>query len=97
MIHDLLHDLKVEPTRDESARQEFVSCLRGYILVDMATTMNRRYEEKVAPRFEREHKRTPDNGPEVHKAMKSDLYFKFYSSVRFNAQEMVWRSVIPAI
>ena len=29
--------------------------------------------------------------------MKSDLYFKFYSSVRFNAQEMVWRSVIPAI
>jgi ubiquinone/menaquinone biosynthesis C-methylase UbiE len=29
--------------------------------------------------------------------MKSDLYFKFYSSVRYNAQEMVWRSVIPAV
>jgi ubiquinone/menaquinone biosynthesis C-methylase UbiE len=97
MIHDLLHDLKVEPTRDESARQEFVSCLRGYILVDMATTMNRRYTNKVAPHFEREHARLPDGGPEVHKAMKSDLYFKFYSSIRFNAQEMVWRSVIPVV
>jgi ubiquinone/menaquinone biosynthesis C-methylase UbiE len=97
MINDLLHDLKVEPTRDESARQEFVSCLRGYILVDMATTMNRRYEEKVAPQFERENKRPPEDGPEVHKAMKSDPYFRFYSSIRFNAQEMVWRSVIPAV
>ena len=86
MIHELLHSLKVEPTRDESARQEFVSCLRGYIPVDMATTMNRRFEEKVAPQFERDNKRPPDDGPEVHKAMKSDLYFKFYSSRRFNAQ-----------
>jgi ubiquinone/menaquinone biosynthesis C-methylase UbiE len=97
MIQDLLHGMTVEPTRDESARQEFVSCLRGYILVDMATTMNRRYEEKVAPHFESEHKRLPDNGPEVHRAMKSDVYFKFYSSIRYNAQEMVWRSVIPAV
>jgi ubiquinone/menaquinone biosynthesis C-methylase UbiE len=97
MIQDLLHGLKIDATRDECSRQEFVSALRGYILVDMATTMNRRYEEKVAPDFEREHKRLPDNGPEVHKAMKSDLYFKFYSSVRVNAQEMVWRSVIPVV
>ena len=97
MIQNLMHDLQIEPTRDESARQEFVSCLRGYILVDMATTMNRRYEEKVAPRFEREHKRLPDDGPEVHRAMKNDLYFKFYSSVRYNTQEMVWRSVVPVV
>ena len=65
MIQDLLHDLKIDATRDECARQEFVSCLRGYILVDMATTMNRRYREKVAPHFEREHMRLPDDGPEV--------------------------------
>ena len=97
MIQDLLHSLKVKSTRDESARQEFVSCLRGYILVDMATTMNRRYEENIAPRFEREHDRLPEDGSEVHKALKNDLYFKFYSSVRFNAQEMVWRSIVPVI
>ncbi len=97
MIQNLLHGLKIEPTHDESARQEFVSCLRGYILVDMATTMNRRYEEIVAPRFERENKRLPCDGPEAHRAMKGDLYFKFYSSVRYNAQEMVWRSVIPVV
>lgn len=97
MIEDLLHDLKVVPTRDEKARQEFVSCLRGYILVDMATTMNNRYQEKISPHFEWENGRPLKDGPEVHRAMKSDTYFKFYSSIRYNAQEMVWASVIPSV
>lgn len=97
MIKSLLHDLSVSPSRDEKSRQEFVSSLRGHILVNMATSMNRRYEEKVAPKFIKDNGRPPKDGPEVHKAMKSDTYFKFYSSVRYNAQEMVWRSVIPAV
>ena len=97
MIHELMHSLKVKPSCDENARQEFVSCLRGYILVDMATTMNRHYEKEVAPQFEREHKRPPEDGVEVHQAMKSALYFKFYSSIRCNTQEMVWRSVVPVV
>ena len=97
MIQNLLHDLKLEPSRDEMARQEFVSCLRGYILVDMAATMNNQFVNNVAPRFEQEHHRVPENGPEVHRAMKDDLSFKFYSSIRCNAQEMVWRSVIPVV
>lgn len=97
MINDLLHSMKVRPQRDESARQEFVSCLRGYLLVDMAQNMSTRYENQVAPAFEREHGRLPADGHEVHAAMKQDTYFKFYSSVRCNAQEMVWQSVIPAV
>jgi ubiquinone/menaquinone biosynthesis C-methylase UbiE len=97
MIHNLLHDLKIDPSRDEKARQEFVSCLRGYILVDMATAMSERFEQKVAPLFEQQNGRAPTDGSEVHRAMKDDLCFKFYSSIRYNAQEMVWRSVIPVV
>lgn len=97
MINDLQHDLNISRTRDETSRQELISCLRGYLLNDMAAGMQRSYEEKVEPRFERENKRAPANGPEVHKAMKDDLAFKFYSSVRYNAQEMVWQSVIPVV
>jgi SAM-dependent methyltransferase len=97
MIKPLLHDLTVNPSRDEKSRQEFVSSLRGHILVDMATSMNQRFDEKISPQFSREHKRPPKDGPEVHRLMKNDQYFKFYSSVRYNTQEMVWRSVIPAV
>ena len=97
MIRDLQHQLKLSPSRDEKSRQEFISTLRGYVLMDMAAGMNERYENEVKPEFEKEHGRVPNDGPEVHRALKSHGYFKFYSSIRYNAQEMVWRSVIPAV
>lgn len=97
MISNLAHSLQLEPTRDELARQEFVSCLRSYILVDMAQNMSGYYETKVAPEFETEHGREPKDGSEVHRLIKDHDYFKYYSSIRCNAQEMVWRSVIPIV
>ena len=93
MIQDLLHPLKVKPTRDERSRQEFISSIRSHVLIDMATTMNRRFSEKVNPGFVAKNGREPIDGNEVHQAMKDELYFKFYSSIRYNAQEMVWRSI----
>ena len=94
---ELAHDLKPEAPLDTRARQDFVSSLRGFILNDMANGMQARYRSVVAPRFERQMGRPPCNQDEVHDAMRQDLYFKFYSSVRYNAQEMVWRSVIPVV
>lgn len=95
MSLELRHPLKVSPTRDTAARQSFVSALRGYILNDMANAMRGAYESEVAPAFTRQHGRQPQDEDEVHGAMLSNTCFKFYSSIRCNAQEMVWRSVIP--
>jgi len=94
---ELNHELKIPLDRDAAARQDFVSQLRGYILNDMAAAMRSSYETSVAPAFEREHGRPPATQDEVHDAMRSNTYFKFYSSVRYNAQEMVWRSVMPGV
>ncbi len=94
---ELNHDLKLDVPRDVAARQDFVSALRGYLLNDMAANMRRSYEQGVAPAFERQHGRPPQTQDEVHDAMRSNAYFKFYSSVRYNAQEMVWNSVIPSV
>jgi SAM-dependent methyltransferase len=94
---ELNHELKIALDRDASARQDFVSQLRGYILNDMAAAMRRSYQETVAPAFEREHGRPPATQDEVHDAMRANTHFKFYSSVRYNAQEMVWRSVMPSV
>jgi ubiquinone/menaquinone biosynthesis C-methylase UbiE len=97
MPMELLHELKVPHNQDTRARQDFVSTLRGYILNDMAAGMKSRYRESVEPALTSQLGRAPATQDEVHAAMKGDLFFKFYSAVRYNAQEMVWRSVIPGI
>jgi len=95
MSLELRHPLKIAPPRDTAARQAFVSALRGYILNDLAGELRSAYISEVAPQFERGHGRPPESEDEVHRAMISNTCFKFYSSIRYNAQEMVWRSVIP--
>ncbi|MFK8051454.1 MAG: methyltransferase domain-containing protein [Woeseiaceae bacterium] len=97
MIRDIPHKMTIDMTRDERARRDFVSSLRGHVLVDMADSMHQQYHEEIAPQHEREHGKKPESGPEVHKLMKEQDYFRFYSSIRYNAQEMVWRSVIPPV
>jgi ubiquinone/menaquinone biosynthesis C-methylase UbiE len=97
MLKDLSHDLALSPTRDERTRQEFVASLRHYVLDDMAATMRRRYDDRVAPGFARTHGQAPGSGEQVHAAMRPDPYFQFYSALRYNAQEMVFRSVIPMV
>ncbi|NDB15340.1 MAG: hypothetical protein EB018_00435, partial [Gammaproteobacteria bacterium] len=87
---ELKHELKLSKTRDEKARMNFVSGLRAHVLNDMATGMRAVYEGSVEPGFRRSAGRAPKNGPEVHKAIKPNEYFKFYSSLRVTAQDMVW-------
>ena len=91
------HDLKVSHTKDESSRQQFVQGMRSYVLNDLAGYMRTIWDRKVEPAFEKANGRSPKDGPEIHKTFKPETIFKFYSSIRCNTQEMVWRSVMPAI
>lgn len=93
MPQPLLHDLYVRGTRRQSAQQDFVSGLRAYVLNDMANTMKSRFENKIEPDLRKSGQGAPENGVDVHRAMKPDNYFKFYSSMRYCAQEMVWRTI----
>lgn len=92
-----MHELQraFTTTRDAGARQAFISELRRYILDDIAGAMRRSYDSGIAPAFERAHGYPPRTQDQVHAAMRNDTCFKFYSSIRYNAQEMVWRSVVP--
>jgi SAM-dependent methyltransferase len=87
------HELGLPRTLDEAARHQFVSALRGFILNDMAADMRTVYEKEVKPAAVREKGREPATSSEVHKAIRGHNTFKFYSSLRVNAQEMVWDSV----
>lgn len=97
MIRKLAHDLRVPFTRDERSRQLFVAGLRAHVLEHMADAMRRRYVAAVEPEFMRSQGRAPADGTEVHRAMQEEACFRFYSGIRHAAQEMVHRSVIPAV
>ncbi len=94
---ELQHDLKLAKTRDEKARMNFVSGLRSYVLNDMASGMRAVFDAEVEPAFRRSRKRGPKDGPEVHAAIKPNEYFRFYSTLRVTAQDMVWQSVFPPL
>lgn len=97
MIKDIQHDMRVASTKDDRSRQRFVAAIRSHVLGPMAESMRKRYHEQVAPAYARKHGHEPESGAEVHDAMQADDYFRFYSSVRYNAQEMCFQSVIPMI
>ncbi len=55
------------------------------------------YEESAEPAYKREHGRSPETGQEISKAIEKNLYFRTYSSVRYNAQEMLSLSKQAAV
>jgi ubiquinone/menaquinone biosynthesis C-methylase UbiE len=93
----LSHDLAVSSTRDETARQEFATGMRRYVLGNLAGHMRTVYDRRVRPAYEKSKGQIPAAGPEIHAAMRSESVFKFYSSIRNGTQELVWRSVLPSI
>ncbi len=94
---ELKHDLKLRKSRQEKGRMNFVSGLRSHVLMDMAGGMRQVWDAQVEPAVTRQLGRKPKDGPEVHRAIKSNEYFKFYSSLRVTTQDMVWQSVLPVL
>src|SRR5437762_2591040 len=97
MSESVDHALKLDHSRDELARQHFVSGMRAYVLNDLAGDLRTVYQQKVEPSFERTQGRKPKDGPEVHKAIRGETMFKYYSALRCNTQAMCFRSVMPAV
>jgi len=93
----LHHSLEIAKASDNRARERFASSLRGYILNTMANQMREDYEQNVAPALDQAGQPLPEDGVGVHRLMRDRTAFRFYSSLRCTAQEMVWNSVIDSI
>ena len=59
------HGLDIPKSRDERARERFVSSLRAHVLTDVAASMQQAWENDVLPAFRAEHDRDPANAEEV--------------------------------
>lgn len=85
------------PTHDERARQNFVSVLRNHAKSTMRDQMLETYNARLRPDYVARHGHEPVDGAEIERLMADDLYYKVYSSVRYNAQQMMYLSTLGPI
>jgi SAM-dependent methyltransferase len=90
-------DSLLKPTHDEFARQRAIAVLHSHAMLNLRFDVRKTLETNAAPKFEREHGHAPRDGREIAEALKDDHFFKFYSTIRYNAQEMGPMSRQPAV
>ncbi len=93
----LQHDMRPTPTPDEAARARFVSGLRSFVLNDLAADLKSAYDRRAAPAYAAQHGAEPATSDEAHHALKGDVAFATYSTLRVAAQKMVWGSVAEGV
>lgn len=80
------------PTLEESGRQRFCSALRRFAIQDMPERLRADFEERVRPMHEARGDRFDDD-ESIDSAMRDEASYRFYSTLRYNAQEMCFQSV----
>ncbi len=81
-------DSLLAPTHDEYARQRAVAVLHSHALLNLRFEVARTYERNIKPGIEKAKGSVPRHGRDIARAIKDDHFFKFYSAIRYNAQEM---------
>ncbi len=84
-------------THDEYVRTRYIATLHNHMMMNVRYSVRNTYEESIEPAFRRAHGRSPETGQEISKAIKDNLYYRSYSSVRYNAQEMLSQSKQAAV
>jgi len=79
-------------TLDERGRQRFASALRRFAIQDMPERVRIDFEERVKPAAEAKG-RCFDDAKAIDAAMEREDSYRFYSTLRYNAQEMCFLSV----
>ncbi|WP_342806201.1 class I SAM-dependent methyltransferase [Alteromonas sp. M12] len=91
------HPMLVVGDADDRARQEFVKSLKGYIQQDILPLVQNTYQTRATAKFNKTHKRDPQDFKEARQAFADDPIFKTYLSVNRSSQELQWFSVIDGI
>ena len=80
------------PSHDERARQGFVSMLRKHAIIDMRRAVAEDYARRIEPRVGAKVRGSGD-WRVIEEAMQPEMSHRFYSAMRYNAQEMCYLSV----
>ena len=81
-------DSLLRPTADEYARTRAIAAMHTHAMLNLRFDACEVFDSVVTPQFEAEHGRKPEDSMEILRALGETPYFKFYSAIRYNAQEM---------
>ena len=84
------------PTSDEIGRQRFASALRRHAIQEMAGAVERDFTDRVKAPAAAKGADFSD-WRAIERAMEREPSYRFYSSIRYNAQEMCFQSVQPQV
>ena len=87
------HGILPETTADEFARQEFVKSLKFHLASKVSLGNQDAFEARAKPAFAKATGAEPQTYSDIRKAMSEDPYFRFWSAMQRNSQEMMWKSV----
>jgi SAM-dependent methyltransferase len=86
------HAVLPSTNSDEFSRQEFVKSLKFHLASKVAPGNRLAFETDAKTKFKKEEGREPQDYHEVRRAMADHPYFRFWSSLQRNSQEMMWKS-----
>lgn len=89
-------DSLLAPTHDEYARQRAVAVIHSHAMLNLRFDVREVYERKMKPKLARDLGREPE-GRDIAGAIKDDDFYRFYSAIRYNAQEMGPLARQPAV
>jgi len=82
---------------DDRARQDFAFTFRNKITADLMPANRLVFDKRAAKRFKNKSGSAPQSPSDIRKAMQDDSFYTSYLSVRRTSQELIWRSVLPAV
>lgn len=97
MDEQFKHPMLPQATHDELARQNFVKSLKLHIARTISPGNKIIYEKVALPRFEQEHQRSPQNRHEIRGILQNEPYYRWWSALRRNTQEMLWDAVNTSV
>ena len=92
-----LHPMSAELNHDEFASLQFFLAVRKSVFGAMYQNVATAYEKRVLPKFEAKAGRKPVDGPELRHALEDDEYYKFWSFLRLESQDLLWQYAGSAI
>jgi ubiquinone/menaquinone biosynthesis C-methylase UbiE len=90
-------DAFYRPTHNEIARSRYVGALLNHAMMTLRYAVWDEYKANVEPVFRKKHGRPARTGKEIFHAVKGNTFFRTYSSIRYNAQEMGPHAAQPVV
>lgn len=89
--------LRYRVTPEEAARQGFVLALKRFANGDMEKGLADLFELRLKPDFERKSGRAPQTRDEAKQVFADEPLFKFWESLTYNSQDLLWTSCADTV